>query len=177
MKKLFVIVMFAVIGSILNTVPKVEALSCAAPHPTIQEMERSSVVFKGRVIETKTEGLTVFQVEKAWKGIEDPVFEIYDTGWDAYTIGADYLVFGSQREGKLRTNLCGGTGVWDAAQEAAMREIKLEPTVFKKESSQVSVESSNRFYQQSWIVLTVSLLFLIILIFSVVWIVEKRRNF
>jgi hypothetical protein len=65
MKKLFVIVMLAMIGFSLNTVPIAEALDCAPPAPANQEMERSSVVFKGRVVDIKSGGLTVFQVEKA----------------------------------------------------------------------------------------------------------------
>ncbi|MBD0384792.1 hypothetical protein [Paenibacillus sedimenti] len=174
MKKLIVIVMLAMIVFLLNTVPKAEALSCAPPQPANQEMERSSVVFKGRAIDIKSGGLTVFQVEKAWKGIEGPIIEIYDNGWDPYTKSTDYLVFGSKRDGKLRTNLCGRTGPWDTAQEEAMKEIKPEPTVFKE----VIAESSKQFNPQTWPVIMAILLFLIILlfIFSVVWIRKKRRT-
>jgi hypothetical protein len=175
MKKRIVIVMLAMIGSI-HIAPKVVALSCASPQPATQEMERSSVVFKGRVIEIKSGRLSVFQVEKAWKGIESPIVEIYDNGWDPYTTGTDYLVFGSQRDGKLRTNLCGRTGPWDTAQEEAMKEIKLEPTTFIKEAPQVLVESSKQFKPQTWNVMMAILLFLIFLLFSLLWIRKKRRN-
>jgi hypothetical protein len=171
MKKLIVIMMLALIGFLLNPVPKAGALSCAPPEPASQEMERSSVIFKGRAIEIKSEGLTVFQVEKAWKGIEGPIVEIYDNGWDPFTKDTDYLVFGSQRDGKLRANLCGRTGPWNTAQEDAMKETKLEPIVFKKEAV---VESSKQFNSQTWIIIMAILLLLFILIFCIVWIRKKR---
>lgn len=131
MKKLIVIVMFLMIGLTVFTLPKATALSCAPPQPVQQEMERSSVVFKGKATEIKSVGLIVFQVEKAWKGIDSPIIEVYDNGWDPFTIGADYLVFANQRDGKLKTNLCGRTGPWDKAQEDSMKETKIEPTLFK----------------------------------------------
>lgn len=175
MKKLIIIVWLAVIG-IWCTVPQAEALSCAPPRPVHQEMQESSVVFKGKVIDIKSGGLTVFQVDQAWKGVEDPRMEIYDNGWDPYTKGTEYLVFGSQREGQLRTNLCGRTGPWDKAREEAMRDSSIQPTVLKTEGAPIAPdpselsEPSNRY---NGIIILAGLLLLLIPLFLIV---RRRRN-
>jgi hypothetical protein len=81
----------------LNTVHEAEALSCAPPQPVMQEIEQSEIVFKGEAIEIKENGLTVFQVDEAWKGVTKSTIQIYDNGWDPYKKGTVYLVFVSQR--------------------------------------------------------------------------------
>ncbi|MBD2862120.1 hypothetical protein [Paenibacillus oceani] len=137
MKKLILAVWIAMFG-MWSAVPEAQALSCAPPRPVNEEMDTSSVVFKGTVIEIRQGGLTVFQVDRAWKGVDGPRVQIYDNGWDPYTKGADYLVFGGQREGQLRTNLCGRTGPWDPARDEAMKGAGIQPAVFQTEQAPVS---------------------------------------
>lgn len=175
MKKLIVIILLTMVLFALGTAPQTEALSCAPPQPVKQEMERSTVVFKGKVIDIKN-GLTVFQVEEAWKGVEESTFEIYDNGWDPFIKGTDYLVFGSVWEGKLRTNLCGRTGPWNKTQEDAMKETNIEPNVFKKEAPLVAVENSEQSMPQMGLIILAIVLFLILLSFVVVWRRKNRRT-
>ncbi|MDQ8739497.1 hypothetical protein [Paenibacillus sp. LHD-38] len=122
MKKLFTAIQLILVAFILWTAPQVEALSCAPPRPVKEEMDRSTVVFKGKAVEIKKDGLTVFRIDEAWKGVETPQLEIYHNGWDPFIKDTVYLVFGSVQEGMLRMNLCGRTGPWDNAREAAMKD-------------------------------------------------------
>lgn len=176
MKKLIGIVILAMIGFALYNVPNAEALSCAPPQPAKQEIEQSSVVFKGRAIDIKSGGLTIFQVEVAWKGIDDQIVEIYDNGWDPYTKGTEYLVFGSQRDGKLKTNLCGRTGPWDTAREEAMKGTNLDPIVLKNEVPQIVGDSSERFNRQIWPVIMAIFTLSLILLISIVMVSKKRKK-
>jgi hypothetical protein len=177
MNKLFLIVLLVLIGFILSTPPQVEALSCVPPQPVQQEMEQSSIVFKGRAIEIKDGGLTVFRVEEAWKGIENPVVEIYDNGWDPFIKDTDYLVFGSLRNGELRSNLCGRTGPWDKAREEAMKETNIQPTVFNLDGPlDVTEHSEQSRPHLGTNVLAALLLVLIIMSLIVVWKSKKRRK-
>lgn len=72
MKKLFTAILLIIVAFILWTAPQAEALSCAEPRPVKEEMDRSTVVFKGKAVEIKKDGLTVFRIDEAWKGVETP---------------------------------------------------------------------------------------------------------
>jgi hypothetical protein len=125
--------------------PQVRALSCAPPPLILQEMETSDVVFQGKVIRIREEGLAVFQVERAWKGVTTPVFEIYQSGWDPFQFQTEYLVFGSMQDGKLATHICGNTSPWDESIEMKMLSIGFQPVLFNKEPSQSSSERSDQY--------------------------------
>lgn len=122
MKKIFTVILLILVTFILWTAPQVDALSCAPPRPVNEEMDVSTVVFKGKAVAIKKNGLTVFQIDEAWKGVTTSRLEIYDNGWDPFIKDKEYLVFGSVQEGKLRMNLCGRTGPWDNAREDAMKD-------------------------------------------------------
>lgn len=180
MKKLLASLLFLTTCLVMYAAPEAGALSCAMPGPISLEIEASSVVFKGKAIEAKGDGLTVFQVDQAWKGVDGPVVEIYDTGWDPYGIGFEYLVFGSENNGKLRTNLCGNTGQWNAGREQAMKETKLAPAVFNKDGLQEADQATNKSAadkpatdQLAWI--AGIMVFAIVLILAIVWLGKKRR--
>jgi hypothetical protein len=176
MKKIVLIALLAGIAIILSTVPRVGALSCAPPKPVKQEMERSSIVFKGKVVDIKKEGLTTFQVEEAWKGVEGSIVEIYDNGWDPYMKNTDYLVFGAPQDGKLKTNLCGRTGSWDQAREEAMKDIDKQPTLL---SGVARSDVTGRLAQpglDSGTFVILVILFVLIVISIVIWRVKKRRT-
>ncbi|RKN83934.1 hypothetical protein [Paenibacillus ginsengarvi] len=137
------------IGCFVGVSSQANASSCAPPQPVKQELESSSIVFKGKATEVKKGGLTVFQVEEAWKGVKSTVVELYDNGWDPYTPGNEYLVFGGERDGGLRTNLCGRSGLWDQAREDAMKKENLQSTVFSPGSAPVIAKSVERTGTQS----------------------------
>lgn len=167
------VILLAGIGWLLSAAPLAHALSCAPPQPVREELAESDVVFKGRAVEIKDRGLTVFRVEQAWKGVDRPVLEIYDTGWDPYAKEADYLVFGSRRDGELRTNLCGRTGLWDADREAAMQKAPVRPVVFQGELL-VPPAESERSQPYVWIVAAALLAALLIPLSS--FITRRRRT-
>jgi len=168
----FMVALLLGIAILLSSVSQAIALSCAPPQPVKKEMEQSSIVFKGKAIEIKKNGLAVFQVEEAWKGVSQPVIQVYDNGWDPYIEDADYLVFGSLQDGKLRRNLCGRTGLWDKAQEDAMKEADLTPIAFNKEEAlPIPVERSHVGF-----VMPAALLSFLILFAVVLWRRLRRRS-
>lgn len=175
MKKVVLIIWIAVVGFFLSIAPQAEALSCEPPQPVKQEMERSSIVFKGKAIQIKNGGLTVFQVEVAWKGVKGPIVEIYDNGWDPFKKNTEYLVFGSEKDGERRMNLCGRTGQWDKAREEAMKETDIQPTVFQKEAT-VKERSEQSRLQIGTIILAVLLISLISMLCIVMWRRKIRRT-
>lgn len=175
MKKFIGILLLTMIVFALGTAPQAEALSCAPPGPAKEELERSSVVFKGKVIEIKN-GLTTFKVETAWKGVKESTFEIYDNGWDPFIKNTDYLVFGSIREGKLRANLCGRTGPWNNTQEDAMKETNIQPGVLEKEEPLAAAENSKQSMPQKGLIMLAIGLLLILLSIVVVWRWKNRRT-
>lgn len=120
----------------------VHALSCEEPGSLSEEVARSSVVFKGKVRAANKDGRTIFKVQTAWKGIADSRIEMYDNGWDPYQPGQTYLVLGANRDGKLRTQLCGWSGPWDAARENAVKDAELAPISIAKKSGD-DVDSSS----------------------------------
>lgn len=122
MKKLFTAMLLILVVTILCAAPQAEALSCAPPLPVKEELDDSTVVFKGKAVQIKKDGLTVFQIEEAWKGVETSQLEIYDNGWDPFIKDTEYLVFGSVQDGVLRMNLCGRTGPWDNERAVAMKD-------------------------------------------------------
>lgn len=127
-------------SSILFPSPYAGALSCAPPPPVEEEFASSSVVFAGKVLKANKEGLAVFRVEKAWKGVSGPDMEIYDNGWDPFQVGERYLVFGADREGELRMNLCGRTGLWYDSHEQVFREAGIEPVYVRESGDELSAK-------------------------------------
>jgi hypothetical protein len=125
--------------SIVHSTPYADALSCAPPPPVEEEFASSSVVFAGKVLKANKDGLAVFRVEKAWKGVTGPDMEIYDNDWDPFQIGERYLVFGADREGELRMNLCGRTRIWYDSHEQVFRDAGIEP-VYVREDDILPVE-------------------------------------
>lgn len=120
------------------------ALDCAEPGPVTDEIDRSSIIFMGKAVTVNREGLTLFQVQTAWKGV-DPNYtqiEIYSNGWDSYEPGQFYLVFGGQREKKLQTHLCGHSGLWDATKELVMQNAGLQPILINGETKEIAQSSS-----------------------------------
>ncbi|GBG09747.1 hypothetical protein PAT3040_04408 [Paenibacillus agaridevorans] len=128
-------------------------------------MDHSTVVFKGKAVEIKKDGLTVFRIDEAWKGVNTQQFEIYDNGWDPFIKDTVYLVFGSVQEGKLRMNLCGRTGPWDHAREAAMKDsgiksIKPDPIM---EAEQPKQQMGNTL-PATIVIIAVALLLLVLVV-------------
>jgi len=88
----------------------------------IERLKISKAVFSGRVIEVKeSEGIQVarFKVSKSWKYLR--AGELLVTNYihhegPYFHQGKDYLVYAHEREGKLSTGGCSGTGEVEFAQ-------------------------------------------------------------
>lgn len=99
-------------------------------------------MFMGKVIKANQEGLAVFRVEKAWKGVTGPDMEIYDNGWDPFQVGERYLVFGGERKGELRMNLCGRTRIWHDAHEQVFRDAGIELIYVREEGDVLTAQTT-----------------------------------
>lgn len=99
------------------------ACSCAPPKSPSIEQERAAAVFSGGVTAVKEQKATsnssgmmevVFDVDKAWKGVNSRTIIIFTASNSAacgygFRVGVDYLVYAYGAEGQLRTGLCSRT--------------------------------------------------------------------
>ncbi|MCR8656072.1 hypothetical protein NV377_13905 [Paenibacillus sp. T3-5-0-4] len=142
------------------------------PRPVKEEMDLSSVVFKGKAVEINKDGLTVFLIDEAWKGVETSQLEIYHNGWDPFVKNTEYLVFGSVQEGKLRMNLCGRTGPWDIAREAAMKD-----SGFKSTKPGLSMEWDQSQHQMGYVIpASIVVVAVVLLLLFMILIRTKRKR-
>ncbi|MDQ6423219.1 hypothetical protein RB620_27700 [Paenibacillus sp. LHD-117] len=175
-KRIRLILVVLILGVALGTAHRADALSCAPPGPASEELNESAVVFKGTAIAAKRSGLTAFRVERGWKGIESGRIELFDNGWDPFQLNKEYLVFGSMRDGELRMNLCGNTGVWDANRDKAMQQADVEPTVFGAASLVEEEPAQPRSLKLGIREASTILLFSIPVLALIVWMARRRRR-
>ncbi|MBO9606652.1 MAG: hypothetical protein J7639_11905 [Paenibacillaceae bacterium] len=168
---LFTAILLILVAFILWTAPQVGALSCAPPGPVKEEIDNSTVVFKGKAVEIKKDGLTVFRIDEAWKGVGTPQVEIYHNGWDPFIKDTVYLVFGSVQEGKLRMNLCGRTGPWDKARELAMKDSGINSI---KPGSSIGEEQSKQ--RMGYAIPAVTVVIAVALLLRVIVLIRRRRT-
>lgn len=108
------------------------ACSCLEPGPVKEELERSSAVFSGKVIEivdknknkriqSSADPIEVkFEVAEVWKG-QSQTEIIVITERDSASCGfefdldKEYLVYATELEGELRVSLCSRTALLSAA--------------------------------------------------------------
>ncbi|MFD1737931.1 hypothetical protein ACFSCX_15445 [Bacillus salitolerans] len=114
-------------GFVLSTILFVQpitsyACSCVQPPPVTKEVERSSAVFSGKMIERKdsikehtSSGDPVeitFEIYKTWKGITETKVTFYTARSSAscgypFEANQEYLVYATEdNQGKLSVNLC-----------------------------------------------------------------------
>jgi len=100
------------------------ACTCAPPKSPARELERSTAVFSGKVLEVKRHKRTgdifggveaVFRVERAWKGVESRTVSVFTSAQSAacgygFKEGSSYLVYAhGNAESKLSTSICSRT--------------------------------------------------------------------
>lgn len=195
MKKPSVYIILVIVFSIilLNSAPTVSyACSCVEPGPVEGELELSSVVFSGKVIEMKDVNKNnlsqssvdpiaiVFEVDESWKGLNQTQVLVYTARDSAscgyeFTLNEDYLVFAQETDGELRVGLCSGTtpltanldmtalGKSEKPTEQVL--IELDGKVF---DDQTPAENSNK-------PLYIFLLFVGVLLIGV-YIVRRKKN-
>ena len=119
---LFLLTAFLVIYPVATSASRKPSPKCAFVTP-IERLKTSKAVFSGRVIEVKeSEGIQVarFKVSKSWKyigGGELIVTNYIHHEGPYFHQGKGYLVYAYEREGKLSTGGCSGTGEVEFAQD------------------------------------------------------------
>ncbi|MFT5354779.1 MAG: hypothetical protein ACI9KE_001987 [Polyangiales bacterium] len=113
-------IFFAIVGV------SFEAKACDCNPPSLERaLETSDVIFEGQIQSLSETGAT-FRITQQWKGLSDLEELEIDTGPGtcgfSFTAGEIYLVFASQEEGRLRTNICDRTALVSAA-EADLMEL------------------------------------------------------
>jgi len=153
--KVFVALMFFLI-LLLNISPTSSyGCSCVQPGAPLGELDNSSVVFSGKVIEivdvnksmvsqSSADPMAVlFKVEDVWKGINQSQVLVYTERDSAscgfeFAVNEEYIVYAQEKNGELRVSLCSRTAI---LSEATMDLNDLgkgeKPTV------QASAESDN----------------------------------
>jgi hypothetical protein len=92
------------------------ACSCVEPPSVQDELDRSSAVFRGEVMEIKDADYTkkvLFQVKEIWKGIEQSqvILLTAESGSSCgfnFNVGQEYVVYATG-EGSLSTSICDRT--------------------------------------------------------------------
>lgn len=110
------------------------ACSCVKPGSAKEEMERSSAVFAGKVIEITDENknkqvmssadplAVLIEVEEAWKGINKTQVVVYTERSSAscgygFELNQEYIVYADESDGKLKVSLCSRTAPLSEAEE------------------------------------------------------------
>lgn len=130
--KLFVALMFFSI-ILLNISPTTSyACSCVQPGAPLDELDNSSVVFSGKVIEivdvnksrvsqSSADPMAVlFEVKDVWKGINQSQVLVYTERDSAscgfeFAVNEEYIVYAKEANGDLRASLCSRTATFSEA--------------------------------------------------------------
>ncbi|OEH91119.1 hypothetical protein [Bacillus solimangrovi] len=130
-----VIMMVLVLSYLLNYSPTTSyACSCAEPGSVTEELERSSAVFSGKVIDIMDKNAysplkssddplaILFEVEESWKGINQTEVIVYTArsssicGYDV-ELNNNYLVYATETDRKLKLSFCSRTTLLSEANE------------------------------------------------------------
>ena len=108
------------------------ACTCLPSKGVAQEVEISSAVFSGKVIEIKRHDRTedplgqvevIFEVNKSWKGVDKRIISVFTGSNSAscgygFKKGRTYLVYtGGSPQGQLSTSICSRTKRLNKARE------------------------------------------------------------
>ena len=108
------------------------ACSCMAPGSVQEELDRSSDVFSGKVIDIKdinklklTQSSAdlmevIIEVKEIWKGSNQPEVTVYTERDSAscgfeFALNQEYLVYANEDGGQLRVSLCSKTALLSSA--------------------------------------------------------------
>lgn len=136
-------------GSVLTN-----ALDCVESGTVKEEMEKSDVIFTGKVVSSKDnkrnndmQSINVdFDVYQIWKGEKTETITIQDIpGWAYFTVGEEYLVYAKDSEGELHSSVCTRSSVLEDA-EADLVELGkpiaiLKETPIQKEPAAIATTS------------------------------------
>jgi hypothetical protein len=108
------------------------ACTCLPPKGVTQELEFSSAVFSGKVIDIRRHDRpaelfeqleVIFEVDKSWKGADKKIISVFTSSGSAscgysFKKGRTYLVYtGGNLQGRLSTSICSRTKRLNKARE------------------------------------------------------------
>lgn len=117
-----------------GAIPTSYACSCIPPGTVDEELEKSTAVFRGTVlnkeIQNKDSSLNssaapvavLFDVKETWKGVDQSKVVIYTNLSSAscgfeFELNGEYIVYAYEKDGKLHVSLCSRTTSIDSADE------------------------------------------------------------
>lgn len=133
------------------------ACKCVEPKSPTEELEESSAVFSGKVIDQLEKGRTqfiLFEVKESWKGFNESqvIVETVDSssscGYE-FEDGKEYMVYTNETDGHLEVSLCSRTDLLSAASEDIDELGKGE-----EPSEQVTLDLSEEGQPPVWIMLS-----------------------
>lgn len=155
-KRAFVILLF--ISFTVCAFPSTSyACKCVEPKSPTEELEESSAVFSGKVIDQLEKGRTqiiLFEVKESWKGfnesqvIVETVNSSSSCGYE-FEDGKEYMVYTNETDGHLEVSLCSRTDLLSAASEDIDELGKGE-----EPSEQVTLDLSEEGQPPVWIMLS-----------------------
>ncbi|WP_286185124.1 hypothetical protein [Bacillus sp. SD075] len=160
------------------------ACSCVLPGKPEEELEESTTVFSGKVMEimdknknnlfqSSADPISVLlEVEETWKGMDKSEVVVHTERSSAscgyeFSVNKDYIVYANEKDGGLHVSLCSRTALLSEADEdlQALDEGKAP-------KEEVSVDLTNTNNHSVYIYLAVT----IILLVGVYFIVGRRSN-
>ncbi len=161
------------------------ACSCVESGPVQEELERSSAVFSGEVIEivdknknnsmqSSADAIAVlFEVEESWKGVNQTEVVIYTERSSAscgfeFTLNNNYLVYANEMGGDLKVSLCSRTALLSSATED-LEELGESERPTEQTSIDLTTGSSTNYY------IYVALL-VVGLLFGVVYVIRRTKD-
>lgn len=133
------------------------ACKCVEPKSPTEELEESSAVFSGKVIDQLEKGriqFILFEVKESWKGFNESqvIVETVDSssscGYE-FEDGKEYMVYTNETDGHLEVSLCSRTDLLSAASEDIDELGKGE-----EPSEQVTLDLSEEGQPPVWIMLS-----------------------
>lgn len=108
--KSLAVAVFALCLILSFRIPDASALKCASKNPILEEMENSTLTFKGTLI-AESNNLLTFQVSTWWKGDSSQTKVILHSNiWIPFEQGKEYVVLAGEQNKQLSPLLCGNTG-------------------------------------------------------------------
>jgi len=159
--------------SIYNYSPNISyACSCAEPYPVKEELERSSAVFSGKVVEIVDENKNKliqssadpiavrFEVNETWKGQSQTQLLVYTERSSAscgyeFDLNKEYLVYASEVNGELKVSFCSRTKLLSTAitdiqelgkGEKPIKQVPVDSTNDEKQITPDNAANKNTIY-------------------------------
>lgn len=160
------------------------ACSCVLPGTPEEELEESTAVFSGKVVEMIDKDknnliqssadpiAVVLEVEETWKGMDKSEVVVHTKRSSAscgyeFSLNKDYIVYANEGDGGLHVSLCSRTALLSGADEDLKALDEGE-----KPKEEVSVDLINAYNYSVYIYLAVT----VVLLVGVYFIIARRSK-